>query len=71
MVRAWVAILCVATIIGGCAHRIWSNRWSMAEIGVQGTAYGVPANLTVDYGQHPAGVAALFRCQIGRNQIGR
>jgi hypothetical protein len=43
----------------------------MAEIGVQGTAHGVPANLTVDCGQHPAGVAALFRCQIGRNQIGR
>jgi hypothetical protein len=61
----------VQAYTGGYAHRIWSNRWSVAEIGVQGTAYGVPASLTADYGRHPAGVAALLRCQIGRNQIGR
>jgi hypothetical protein len=56
----------VQAYTGGYAHRIWSNRWSLAQIGAQATAYGVPASLTMIYGQHPVGVAALLYWQIGR-----
>jgi hypothetical protein len=56
----------VQAYTGGYAHRIWSNRWSAAQIGAQGTAYGVPASLTMDYGLHPVGVAAVLYWQIGR-----
>ncbi len=56
----------VQAYTGGYAHRIWSNRWSAAEIGAQATTYGVPASLTLIYGQHPVGVAAVLHWQIGR-----
>ena len=56
----------VQAYTGGYAHRIWSNRWSAAELGAQATAYGVPASLTMIYGQHPVGVAAVLHWQIGR-----
>ena len=56
----------VQAYTGGYAHRIWSNRWSATEIGAQATTYGVPASLTIMYGQHPVGVAAVLHWQIGR-----
>lgn len=55
----------VQAYTGGYAHRIWSNTWSAAELGAQGTAYGVPATLTGLYGEHPFGVAAVLHWQIG------
>jgi hypothetical protein len=55
----------VQAYTGGYAHRIWHNHWSAAELGAQGTAYGVPATLTSLYGEHPFGVAAVLHWRIG------
>lgn len=57
----------VQAYTGGYAHRIWHNRWSAAEFGAQGTAYGVLATLTSLYGQHPFGVAAVLHWRIGHS----
>ena len=56
----------VQAFTGGYAHRIWHNHWSAAELGAQGTAYGVPSTLSPLYGQHPFGVAAVLHWRIGR-----
>ena len=55
----------VQAYTGGYAHRIWHNHWSTAELGAQGTAYGVPSTLTSLYSAHPFGVAAVLHWQIG------
>ncbi len=55
----------VQAYTGGYAHRIWGNAWSSAELGAQGTAYGVPATLTSLYSDHPFGVAAVLHWRIG------
>jgi hypothetical protein len=55
----------VQAYTGGYAHRIWHNHWSAAELGAQGTAYGVPSTLTSIYTDHPFGVAAVLHWQIG------
>jgi hypothetical protein len=38
----------------------------VTEIGAQATTYGVPASLTMIYGLHPVGIAAVLHWQIGR-----
>src|SRR6202789_1111352 len=56
----------VQAYTGGYAHSIWHNHWSAAELGAQGTAYGVPSSLTPLYSAHPFGVAAVLHWRIGR-----
>jgi hypothetical protein len=56
----------VQAYTGGYAHRIFSNRWSVYELGAQATAYNTPAPLRTQYGNHPAGVAAVLNIHLGR-----
>lgn len=56
----------VQAFTGGYAHRVWSCRQSSVQLGAQLTGYGVPSRLTPLYGQHPIGIAALFKIQLGK-----
>jgi hypothetical protein len=49
----------------GYAHRLW--RWSdgSTELGAQFTGYNTPATLVSLYDEHPVGVAAVFKIQLG------
>ena len=56
----------VQAYTGGYGHRLW--RWSegSTELGVQFTGYTTPSSLVALYGEHPLGVAAVFKVQLGR-----
>jgi len=56
----------VQAYTGGYAHRVFGWRGGRAELGAQVTGYGVPGSLKVLYGQHPAGVAAVFAVRLGK-----
>ncbi|HUB29459.1 MAG TPA: hypothetical protein VL967_07170, partial [Terracidiphilus sp.] len=56
----------VQAYTGGYAHRIWSWPGGTMELGAQYTQYNPPATLVPLYGQHPFGVAALFKVQLGK-----
>ncbi len=55
----------VQAFTGGYAHRVWKCAHGSAELGAQITGYGVPARLEPLYGQHPVGVAAVLKFQLG------
>ena len=55
----------VQAYTGGYAYHVWSCKHASAELGAQITVYGVPARLVPPYGQHPFGVAALLKIQLG------
>ena len=55
----------VQAYTGGYAHRIFSNRWSVYELGAQPTLYNTPAPLRSLYGDHPVGVAAVLNIHLG------
>jgi hypothetical protein len=55
----------VQAYTGGYAHRVWRCRDSAIELGAQITGYGVPDTLTRLYGEHPLGVAAVMKIQLG------
>lgn len=59
----------VQAFTGGYAHRIWSCAHATTELGAQITGYGVPANLKPLYGEHPVGVAALMKIQLGKGGL--
>jgi hypothetical protein len=48
------------------AHRIFSNRWSVYELGAQPTLYNTPAPLRSLYGVHPVGVVAVLNIHLGK-----
>ncbi len=56
----------VQACTGGYAHRIFRNRWSVYELGAQGTFYNAPAPLRQLYGDHPIGVAGVLNIHLGR-----
>ena len=56
----------VQAYTGGYAHRIWNWSEGTMELGAQYTQYNPPATLVPLYGQHPFGVAALFKVQLGK-----
>lgn len=56
----------VQAYTGGYAHRIFSNRWSVYELGAQPTLYNTPAPLRGLYGDHPVGVAAVLNIHLGK-----
>lgn len=56
----------VQAFTGGYAHPLYSNRWSVYELGAQGTFYNTPAPLRTLYGDHPAGVAAVLNMHLGK-----
>jgi hypothetical protein len=56
----------VQAYTGGYAHRIFSNRWSIYELGAQATLYNTPAPLRTQYGDHPVGVAAVLNIHLGK-----
>lgn len=55
----------VQAFTGGYAHRVWKCARGAAELGAQITGYGVPGRLTGLYGQHPVGIAAVLKFQLG------
>jgi hypothetical protein len=54
----------VQAYTGGYAHRLFSNRWSIYELGAQATLYDTPTSLVSLYGDHPVGVAAILAIRI-------
>lgn len=58
----------VQAYTGGYAHRVW--RWSdgTMELGAQVTGYTTPARLVPFYDQHPVGIAAILKWQLGRGE---
>ena len=56
----------VQAYTGGYAHRLWGWSDGWTELGAQYTGYNTPSNLVSLYGQHPLGVAAIFKVQLGR-----
>jgi hypothetical protein len=55
----------VQAYTGGYVHRLYANRWSVYELGAQGTFYNTPESLEKLYGDHPAGVAMVFNIHLG------
>ena len=55
----------VQAYTGGYAHHLYSNAWSVAELGAQGTVYATPALLRPLYGDHPGGVALVLNLHLG------
>jgi hypothetical protein len=58
----------VQAFTGGYAHRVFGWRNGSTELGAQFTGYGVPDRLAPLYGQHPIGIAALLKIQLGNGQ---
>lgn len=56
----------VQAYTGGYARRIWGWSDGTTELGAQFTGYDTPSNLVTLYGQHPVGVAAVFKVQLGK-----
>lgn len=56
----------VQAYTGGYAHRIFSNRWSVYELGAQPTLYNTPTPLRTLYGDHPVGAAAVLNIHLGK-----
>jgi hypothetical protein len=58
----------VKAYTGGYAHRVWAWEDGSTELGVQFTGYGVPGSLSILYGKHPVGVAAVFKVRLGKGE---
>jgi hypothetical protein len=58
----------VQAYTGGYAHRLWNWSSGSTELGAQVTGYTSPSSLERLYGSHPAGVAAIFKIQLGREE---
>jgi hypothetical protein len=52
----------------GYAHHIYGWSGGAAELGAQFTGYATPPRLTALYGDHPWGVAVVFKVQIGKGE---
>jgi len=56
----------VQAYTGGYAHRLYSNKWSVYELGAQATLYSTPPHLRSLYGDHPVGVATVLNIHLGK-----
>ncbi|WP_263357866.1 hypothetical protein [Acidicapsa ligni] len=56
----------VQAYTGGYAYRIHHGSWGTADLGAQGTFYDTPTALRQLYGDHPVGVAAVLKFQLGK-----
>jgi hypothetical protein len=56
----------VQAYTGGYAHHLYSNNWSVYELGAQATLYNTPAPLRSLYGDHPTGIAAVLNIHLGK-----
>jgi hypothetical protein len=56
----------VQAYTGGYTYRLFSWSGASTELGAQCTGYTTPPNLVPLYGQHPIGVAAVFKIQLGK-----
>jgi hypothetical protein len=50
---------------GGYAHRLYRDRYGIAELGAQATLYDTPESLRLFYGDHPVGVAVVLNLHLG------
>lgn len=58
----------VQAYTGGYAHRLWHWSGGSTELGAQFTGYTTPSPLVSLYGQHPFGVATVFKVQLGSGE---
>ena len=58
----------VQAYTGGYAHRLWHGSGGSTELGAQLTGYTTPSTLVPLYGQHPFGVATVFKVQLGTGE---
>lgn len=58
----------VQAYTGGYAHRVWRSKDANVELGAQYTGYRVPNTLTKLYAEHPFGVVALLKIQLGNGR---
>jgi hypothetical protein len=56
----------VLAYTGGYAHHLYSNHWSVYELGAQATRYTTPTPLVSTYGNHPVGFAAVLNVHLGK-----
>jgi hypothetical protein len=56
----------VQAYTGGYAYRILHRSWGTTDLGAQGTFYDTPGPLRALYGDHPVGVAAVLKIQLGK-----
>ena len=56
----------VQAYTGGYAYRFLHRSWGTADVGAQATLYDTPTSLRSLYGDHPTGVAAILKFQIGK-----
>jgi hypothetical protein len=58
----------VQAYTGGYAHRLWKWSAGSTQLGAQLTGYTTPSTLVPLYSEHPLGVAAIFKVQLGREE---